>query len=133
MANTATARTPIPMAMSSGQQGFSQVTPVVCTFDTIDADLTIFTPAKTTNHAAIIGLVYQEADAHTLTIKCGSTTMVALQRTTFDGAGLPLGTGGFLVVGGEGEALILRCGTAAVGTLLAYCVEFPSLNFAGSR
>lgn len=129
MANVATSLTAIPMAMSTGRQGFSQVTPVVCTFDTTGSDLTIFTPALTTNYGAIIGLVYQEASAHTLTIKSGATTYVTFERTTFDGMYEPVGQGGFLIIGGKGEALKLNCGTAAISTLLAYCCEFPSLNF----
>ena len=129
MANAATARTAIPMAMSTGRQGFSQVTPVVCTFDTLDSDLTVYTPALNTNYAAIIGMLYEESSAHTLTIKAGSTTLVTLERTTYDGSGFPLGTGGFFVVGGLGEALKLSCGTAAISSMLLYCCEFPSLNF----
>ncbi len=133
MANVATALTPIPMAMSTGRQGFSQVTPVVCTFDTTGADLTIFTPTIATHYGAIIALLYQESSAHSLTIKSGTTTYVTLERNTYEGAALPLGTGGFLIVGGQGEALKLNCGTAAISTLLAYCCEFPSLNFGGSN
>lgn len=129
MANVATALDPIPMAMSTGQQGFSQVTPVICTFDTTASALTIFTPTLTTNYPALIGLVYQDASAHTLTITSGSTAYVTLERTTYDGAALPLGTSGFIVIGQPGEALKLTCGTAAISTLLAYCCEFPSLNF----
>lgn len=129
MANTATALTPIPMAMSTGQQGFSQVTPVVCTFDTLASDLTIFTPAIATNHAAIVAMLYQEADAHTLTLTAGTTQLVTLQRDTYGGVGLSLGTGGFIIVGGAGEALKIQCGTAVIATMLVYCVEFPSLNF----
>ena len=131
MANVATALTAIPMAMSSGKQGFSQITPVLATFDTIDSDLTVFTPSLTTNYPAIISMTYQEASAHTLTLKSGTTTYVALERNAGDGAGLPVGTGGFLMIGQKGEALKVRCGTAAVSTMLLYCCEFPSLNFAG--
>lgn len=131
MANTATTLTAIPMAMASGQQGFSQVTPVVCTFDTVDSDLTVFTPALTTHYAAIVGMLYEEASAHTLTIKSDTTTLVTLERSAYEGVGLPLGTSGFIVVGALGKALKIRCGTAAVSSMLLYCVEFPSLNFHG--
>jgi hypothetical protein len=129
MANVATTLTAIPMAMSTGLQGFSKITPVVCTFDTTGADLTIFTPELSTNYAAIVGLVYEEASAHSLTVKSGSTTYVTLERTTFDGAALSVGTSGFIIIGGRGEALKLNCGTAPISSLLAYCCEFPSLNF----
>lgn len=129
MANVATALSPVPMAMSTGRMGFSQITPVVCTFDTTGSDLTIFTPALTTNYGAIIGMVYEEASAHTLTIKSGSTTLVTFERTTFDGMYLPVGQNGFLALGNKGEALKLNCGTAAVSSMLVYCCEFPSLNF----
>ena len=129
MANTATTLTAIPMAMSSGRMGFSKVTPVVCTFDTTGADLTVFTPTLSTNYAAIIGMIYEEASAHTLILKSGTTTYVTLERTSYDGVGLPLGTGGFFIIGAIGEALKIQCGTAAVSSMLLYCVEFPSLNF----
>lgn len=131
MANVATTLSAIPMAMSSGKQGFSQVTPVVCTFDTLNTDLTIFTPALATNYAAIIAMLYEEASAHTLTLTSGSTQYVTLERTTFDGIGLPLGTEGFIIVGGLGQALKIQCGTAVISSMLVYCCEFPSLNFAG--
>lgn len=129
MANVATARTAIPMAMSTGKQGFSRVTPVVCTFDTTSSDLTIYTPSIATNYAAIIGLVYQEALAHSLAITAGSTVLVTLERPANDSIVQTVGTGGFLVIGGVGEALKLRCETAAISSLLVYVVEFPSLNF----
>lgn len=133
MANTATALTPIPMAMSTGRQGFSQVTPVVCTFDTTGSDLTVFTPTLSTNYGAIIAMLYESANAHNLILKSGTTTYVTLERTTYDGMGAPLGTGGFLIVGGRGEALKIQCGSAVVASMLVYCVEFPSLNFGGSK
>ena len=129
MANVATTLTAIPMAMSTGRQGFSKVTPVVCTFDTTGEDLTVFTPALATNYAAIIGMVYQESSAHSLTITSGTTVYVTLESTTFSGVGLPIGTGGFFVIGGKGEALKIQCGTNAISSMLIYCVEFPSLNF----
>lgn len=129
MANVATAQTAIQMAMSSGQQGFSQVTPIVCTFDTLATDLTIFTPSIATNYGAIIGMLYQDASAHTITFTSGTTAYVTLERTTYDGIGLPLGTGGFLFVGARGAAIKIQCGTALISTMLIHCVEFPSLNF----
>jgi len=128
MANVATARTPVGMAMSSGLQGFSQVTPVVCTFDTLSSALTIYTPAAG-NHAAIIGLVYQEASAHSLTITAGSTALVTLERPASAQIIHPVGTTGFIAIGAKGEALALTCTTAVISTLLAYVVEFPSINF----
>ena len=78
MANTATARSAVPVALKEGF-GYAKVTPVVCTFDTLATDLTIFTPTVSTNYAAIVGLVYQEASAHSLTITAGSTVLVTLE------------------------------------------------------
>lgn len=131
MANVATTLTAIPMAMSSGKQGFSQITPVIVTMDTTGADLTVFTPSLTTNYPAIISLTYQESSAHTLKFTSGTTVYVTLERSAGDGAGLPVGTGGFVLIGQKGEALKIQCGTNAISSMLLYCCEFPSLCFAG--
>lgn len=130
MANVATALSPIPVTWSGRNGGYGEITPVVCTFDTLSTALTIYTPA-TGNYAAITGLVYQEADAHSLTITSGSTDLVTLERAANDSAGMPVGSGGFIVVGEQGEALKLTCTTATVATLLAYVVEFPRINLLG--
>jgi hypothetical protein len=130
MANTATALTKIPVQVSADFKGYQSITPVACTFDTLALDLTIYTPAAA-NYAAIVGLVYQEADAHNLVITSGSTVLVTLQRAANDSAGLPVGAGGCLIVGGLGQALKLQCTTAVIASLLVYVAEFPKINFLG--
>ena len=129
MANVATALPTVPMAMSSGRQGFSQVTPVVVTMDTVASDLTVYTPSISTNYAAIIGISYNNALAHTLTIKSNTTTLVTYSLTTFQGLSEPFGTGGFIAIGKKGEALKINAGTNPILSALLYVVEFPSLNF----
>lgn len=125
MANVATARTAVPVALKA-DIGFSRITPVVCTFDTIDTDLTVYTPAST-SIAAIVGLTYQEASAHSLIITAGSTVLVTLEVPASGGlVNIPVGQGPF-VIGGVGEALKIKCGTAAAGSVLLYCAEFTSL------
>lgn len=131
MANAATPRTPVPVQLSGLFKGYQSVTPIVCTFDTLASDLTIYTPAAS-NYAAIVGLVYQEADAHNLVITSGSTALVTLQRAANDGIGFAVGSGGLLFVGGLGEALKLQCTTAVIATLLVYVAEFPKINFLGN-
>lgn len=129
MANVATALSSIPVKFSHGLQQFGKVTPVICTFDTLASDLTIFTPSISGYYGAILGMLYESQNAHTLTLKSGSTTYCILERTTFDGLGQPLGPGGVLMVGGAGEALKIAVGSALINTMLVYCAEFPSLCF----
>lgn len=125
MANTATARSAVPVALKEGY-GYAKVTPVVCTFDTTGSDLTVFTPTVSTNYAAIVGLVYQEASAHSLTITAGSTVLVTLEVPASGGLVKSSLCDGPLIVGGQGEALKIQCGTAAVSTMLVYCAEFKN-------
>ena len=127
MANVATARTAVPIALKA-DYGFSKITPVVCTFDTIGSDLTVYTPS-TGNYAAIVGLVYQESSAHTLTFTAGSTVLVTLEAPA-SGSVVKSDLGRLLVVGGASEALKIQCGTAAVSSMLVYCAEFKSLVLA---
>lgn len=125
MANAATARSAIPIACTR-DIGYSRVTPVVCTFDTIDSDLTIYTP-NAARYAAIVGIVYQESAAHSLSFIAGSTTLVTLEVPA-NGPAYRVALGeGPIIVGGLGEALRLRCGTAAVSTVIVYCAEFQEL------
>jgi hypothetical protein len=74
-------------------------------------------------------MTYEESAAHTLTLKSGTTTYVALERTEFEGFAKAIGTSGFVIVGQPGEALKIRCGTAVVSTMLLYCCEFPGIQF----
>jgi hypothetical protein len=128
MANVATALPAIPVALNSNYGGYSKVTPVVCTFDTTASDLTIYTPTAT-NYAAIVGIVYEDASAHSLVFTSGSTVLVTLERTTFEGLSLPIGMSGPLIVGKFGEALKIQCVTAAVSSMLVYVAEFSQLTF----
>ncbi len=125
MANVATARTAVPVALKEGF-GYAKVTPVICSFDTTGSDLTVFTPTVSTNYAAIVGMVYQEASAHSLTITAGSTALVTLEVPASGGLVKSSLCDGPLIVGGQGEALKIQCGTAAVSSMLLYCAEFKN-------
>lgn len=125
MANTATALTPIRVRMRAGQAK-SLVTPVVVAFDTIDSDLTVFTPAAE-RYAAVLGMRYSEASAHSLVWKSpAATTLLTEERTTFSGAFDRLGRP--IIIGQAGQALIMRCGTAAITSALLYIAEFNIID-----
>lgn len=127
MANTATLVGTIPGGLRL--QGLGCATRLYhVVFDTIDSDLTVMTPA-TGRYWAITGLVYKDGSAHTFTIKSGSSTILALEQTTFGGVQHPLGSGIFAAGGNAAEALVLRCGTAVITSMLLYVQEFEALDF----
>lgn len=102
----------------------NNVTPIAVTFAAPDTDYTIATPTGS-NRIFLCGMVYQEADAHTLTFKSGSNIIATMQRTTFDGNWNGITKEVFLV-SEPGEALKVRS-SATIVDILFYTFEGDKL------
>lgn len=127
MANVATAQSPLPIEYGHNGAGNSFIIPVIVTMDTTGADLTIYTPAAT-NFAAIVGIKYSEASAHSLIFKSGSTTLVTLEQAANTVVNHGVGQGIYLAGLAKGDALKINAGTAAVSSILFYVMEFNQLT-----
>lgn len=123
MANTKTQLNRIPIIYPGSTDVF--VYPVVITFDTTGADLSIFSPDDN-KHCALVGLQYSAASAHTLTIKSGSTTLLTYQFP--DNAGFSHPIGDPILMTNEGEDLVFNVGTAAVPSMLAYVASLEQIS-----
>jgi len=123
MANTATAQTALPVTVG----GHGPVIPVVVTMDTTGSDLTVYTP-DSDKVLALVGITFAEGSANSLTIKSGSTTLVTLELTTFQGLSHKVG-GGAILFTAKGEALKFNVGTAAVSTMIVYVVQAERFDF----
>lgn len=103
----------------------NNVTPIKVNFAIIDTDYTIATPSDSSKRIVLCGMVYQEADAHTLTFKSASNIIATLQRTTFDGNWNGISKEAFLVTE-PGEALTVRSSVLIVD-ILFYTFECTKL------
>lgn len=117
MANSATAKTPLPISV----WGVTSVTPVEVVLDTTGSDLTIFTPA-TGNMAAIVGVNYGETTAHTLTFTSGSDAEVVFEFGANSGISQGIGRELFYV-GQPGNAIKIQTSVAITGAMLFYVIE----------
>lgn len=126
MANTATARTKIPVNFA--KSSIVGVTPVIVSIDTTSSDLTIYTPAAD-KHAAIVGMIYTDSTSHNLTIKAGSTSLVTLEMAANMGIFMKL-DGSLGPCGGRGETLVLNS-DAAISSMLVYIAEFGVISVGG--
>jgi hypothetical protein len=121
MANSSTLVQKLPCSFASAS--FSQVFQYAVVFDTLTSDLTIHTPA-TGNRAAVVGVLYAEADAHNLIWKSASTTLVTLQMPASSGQFKGCGPGdGAIVIAKVNEALIAQVTTAVISSMLVYVAE----------
>lgn len=122
MANSSTLIQSFPCAFGSG--GFVNVYQYKVIFDTLTSNLTIHTPSAATKRCALVGCLYQEADAHSISWKTDTTTLVTLQQPVFGGQSQSLGLGnGVSIITKAGEALIAENLTATVATMLVYVAE----------
>jgi len=92
-------------------------------FDTLASNLTVHTASASTQRVALLGCVYSEADAHSLTWKSGTTTLVTLQRTTFQGDNQGLGLNGPTIITVAGENLVVENTTSLIPTMIVYVAE----------
>lgn len=127
MANTATLLGTIPGGyVNTG--GGAAIKAIAVAFDTAGADLAVYTPAAG-KRWAIVGVFYEEAQAHTLIVKSGATTLVSLEKTTFSGLKHAIGEG-FLAVGlTPGEVLNMQCVGNCVTSMIVYVQELNRLAF----
>lgn len=126
MANVATAQTPLQVGFKhSGMGGF--IVPVICSFDTVDSDLTIYTPTDADAYLALVGLQYAEASAHSLTIKSDTTTLITYEMPVNSIRDLPIGDRILLSTLAKGVPLKFRCGTAGITSLLAHVMEYKNI------
>lgn len=121
MANSSTLIQKIPCSFSPA--GFSQVYQYKVVFDTLTSNLTVHAASSATQRVALLGCIYSEADAHSLSWKSGTTTLVTLQKTTFSGANDALGLTGPTVVTVAGENLVAENLTSAIATMIVYVAE----------
>jgi len=90
-----------------------------------DDEAAAYTPALD-KRVYLKALSVSEATAGTLTIKSGSTTLVAFELSANQGIISAVEKGSFLCATNEGEALNL-VSTAAVGSVLLHVVESDQL------
>jgi hypothetical protein len=122
MSNAATALTALPVKL----YGSTKVTPIVCTFDTISTDLTVYTPGSG-KFAAIVGWQYAEATAHNLTVTSGTTALATFEIPASSGRDDKIGQG-VVICTNPGEALKIQV-SAAVSYMVVYIVETDRLYF----
>lgn len=96
------------------------VFPVLVSIDTLDEDLTVYTPAAGAS-AAIVGWQYAVAAAHGLTVKSGATSLVTYQMPANSGRNDAI-QGDPIIEGGVGEALKIAS-SAAIPSMLLYVAE----------
>jgi hypothetical protein len=119
---------PYAALTTSGARGSDRgtITTVSLTINLTNTDFTIFTPAADA-WAVVIGWVYQEADAHNLTIKSGSTTLTQMERAANSGAGFPCDIARPIFMSqNAGEALKIQSTTTVV-PMLFYVLERRSM------
>lgn len=125
MSNVATKGTGIPTALTVGQPK-GLLYPVVITFDTTGADLTVFASTDAQKFVAVMGMKYAEASAHNLIWKSGSNTLVTEEKPANTIVDARIGRPLFIC--NKGESLILQCGTAAISSMLMYILEIGRLD-----
>lgn len=124
MANTATVQPALPIQT----RGVGvDIIPYVVSIDTVDTDLTIKTPSYTTGMVVVVGMMFSEANAQTVTFKSGTTTQVAFELAPYQGLYLPLGDQVYLATQ-PGEALKIRS-SAAFTSALIYVAETSRVVF----
>ncbi len=124
MANTATALTDVRAQLRNIVRG--ELKAYKCVFDTTGSPLDVHTPAAD-KCVVINGIVYREADAHSLSFISGSTTLVTLQQPAFGGLDISIAKEPYLVTN-LGEKLALQVDTAVIATLLIYVTEISILD-----
>lgn len=123
MSNTATAQTALPITT----RGVGvNVTPYVIAIDTVDTDLTIVTPTGTAM-ACVVGMMFSEGTAGTLTFKSGTTTLMALELAANQGLFLPLGDQVYFATQ-PAEALKIRS-SVAITNMLVYVASTSRVVF----
>lgn len=122
MANAATAQTALPINVFG-----VNVVPYVISIDTVDTDLTIRTPANTNAIAAVVGLMFSEGTAATVTFKTGNTTLSGLELAANQGLYLPVAKQVYIATQ-PGEALKVRS-SAAITNMLMFVVETSRIIF----
>lgn len=115
MANSATVKEKLDVSVTRTAASL-----ITVTIDTVDTDLTIYTPA-TDNYAMITGMQYSITSAHNLTIKSGTDTLVKFERTE---GGLTIPLADAWIIGAKGEALKIAS-SVAIANMLVYVEEVP--------
>lgn len=123
MANSAAAQTALPIKTKGVGV---DIIPYLISIDTVDSDLTIKTPT-TNGLVVVVGLMFSETNAQTLTFKSGTTTQIAFELAPYQGLYLPLGQQVYLSTQ-PGEALKIRS-SAAFTSALIYVAETSRVNF----
>lgn len=123
MANSSTLIQSLPIGLKN--KGFTSIKQYAVVLDTTGADLTIHT--TTSGYRAILlALLYSEADAHTLTFKSASTTLVALEMPANSGRDQPMDL--TPIITKEGENLVARVATSGIATMLVLVAEFQEIK-----
>lgn len=116
MANSATVKEKLDISVTRTAASL-----ITVTIDTVDTDLTIYTPASD-NYAIITGIQYAISSSHNLTIKSGSDILVKFERGDTSGLSVPLADA--WLIGAKGEALIIAS-SAAIDNMCVYVEEVP--------
>lgn len=122
MANSKTDLDPISVGYERGD--IRTITPIIVAYDTA-ADFTLYS-AVAGKHIGVLGMQYVEGDAHNLSFKSGSTTLITYQMAANSGISAKLG-GGVMFATNKGEALVMNC-DVPVATFIVYVTEFTNLH-----
>lgn len=128
MANAATVQGTVPIGYASSGVGL-KTSVVNVLIDTTGADLTVLT-VDSDKYWAILGISYVETDAHNLTIKSGSTTLVTYEFTTNSGLVHPMGNGILLTGIARGSNLVIQS-SVAISSMVFYVQQFKELPLFG--
>lgn len=118
MANTATEKTGLPVAV----WGQGVVFPVEVAIDTVDTDLTVFTPA-TGKMVGVVGINYAEATAHNLKFTSGSDLEATFEMGANSGIAQGISKTELFYCTQPGDALKVQSSAAISGPMIIYVIE----------
>lgn len=116
-ANSCTAKTDLPISL----YGATEVTPVECTIDTVDTDVTAFTP-DSTKMGALIGISYAEGTAHNVKFTEGTDPQMMLEMGANGGIVKGIGEG-MIFVSQIGNAIKFQSSAAITGPMILYFIQ----------
>lgn len=124
MANNITFSEPLMISLKDSGVG-GKLMRMGVIMDTPTSDFTLYTPAAE-NYAALVGIVYGETTASSLTFKSSTTTICVMERSSNSFLAIP--TDKPLLIGGKGEPLVLNVSVAITGTIFLTIAEFRMLS-----
>jgi hypothetical protein len=128
MANTATAQPALPIRVFQGSniQLGDYVTPVICTFDTINSNLATYTPGNG-NMALVVGMLFCSGTAGNLILSSNTTQYANLNLATNEGSLLGIQKN-IIMATQPGQVLNTQV-SAIITPITFFIVEIPRAQF----